>query len=915
MPLSPNEIRDRAISFAERWSEDTSEKSEAQTFWNEFFFVYGIDRKRVATFEKRVTRITSLLEDKKTSGYIDLFWPGVLVAEHKSKGENLDSALQQALDYTDALKKRDIPSYILVSDFSRIRLIDLDSAKEYEVNLSELYKHIDLFDFIAGYTPRQIREEDPVNIKAAEKMGALYDSLQENGYEGHDLKLLLVRLLFCLFADDSTIFEPQGCLQDYLEDNTSEDGHDLGSSLIYIFQILNTPISKRQRNIDERLINLPYVNGKLFDEVISIPAFHSRSREALLDCCGLDWSTISPAIFGSLFQSVMDAEARRNLGAHYTTEENILKVIGPLFLDKLWVEFDKSKSSKKKLFDLQKKISSLNFLDPACGCGNFLVVAYREIRRLELEILKIILKEEKDSGQKHADISMLIMTNVDQFYGIEIEEFPAQIAQVALWLTDHQMNLEVSKYFGEYFNRLPLTHTPTIVIANAIRIDWQDVIDVRSVNYIFGNPPFVGKHKQKKHHKDDISGLMNMNSYGVLDYVCCWYVKTRDYLCSADEDTKKRVSVAFVSTNSITQGEQVGVLWKELTTSGIHINFAHRTFQWSSEARGQAAVQCVIIGFSFVDEEVKRLFDYSDPKKDHSEINVKHINPYLLDFKDIFIEKRRRSVSNIPPILYGSKPVDGGNLIFDDETKTNYLAQEPDIEKYIRPFMGADELLYNTRRWCFWLKDCHPGDIKKSNILYQAVADVRAFRQKSTKAATRALAEFPYLFAEDRQPDSDYLALPEVSSERRQYLPIAYVHSDVIASNRVYKIENANLLLFGFLCSKMHFVWMSNTSGRMESRFLYSSSLTYNTYPWPATISSALKKKVSTAAEAVLSERAKYESLCLAELYDPVAMPASLRKAHISLDSVVDSCYGKRKFSTEAERLSYLFNLYQSIHS
>ncbi|MGH8427878.1 MAG: type IIL restriction-modification enzyme MmeI, partial [Gammaproteobacteria bacterium] len=449
MPLSPNEIRDRALKFAREWHAERRERAEAQTFWNEFFEVFGVSRRRLASFEEPVKRARQRAggdlfgsdANRDGAGFIDLFWKGTLIAEHKSRGKDLDTAYEQALDYFEGLKDRDLPRYVIVSDFARIRLYDLEADTQDEIALDDLYKRIDLFGFIAGYTAQRIKEQDPVNVKAAERMGRLYDRLRESGYSDHPLKVLLVRLLFCLFAEDTTLFEPKGAFQDYIENNTREDGSDLGSTLSLVFQTLNTPADRRQKNLDERLAGLPYVNGKLFEETLPIAAFTGAMRSALLDCCALDWGRISPAIFGALFQSVMDKDARRHLGAHYTSERNILKLIKPLFLDELRAEFEKSKRSKNRLFELHKKLAALNFLDPACGCGNFLVIAYRELRLLELDILKA----ERENEQQTADVAQFVTVNVDQFYGIELEEFPAQIAQVALWLTDHQMNLRVSQ--------------------------------------------------------------------------------------------------------------------------------------------------------------------------------------------------------------------------------------------------------------------------------------------------------------------------------------------------------------------------------------------------------------------------------------------------------------------------------------
>jgi hypothetical protein len=481
MPLSWNEIKTRALAFSKEWQDESSEDAEAKSFWDGFFNVFGISRKRVASFEEPVKK----LGDKH--GYIDLFWKGVLIVEHKSRGKSLDKAYSQALDYFPGVTERDLPKYVIVSDFARFRLYNLEEKEQHEFDLKDLHKNVRLFGFIAGYQTHKIQEQDPVNIKAAEQMGKLHDQMKDAGYSGHPLELYLVRLLFCLFAEDTGIFERQQ-FKDYIEERTCEDGSDLGHHLSTVFQVLNTPREKRLTNLDEQLAAFPYVNGKLFEEMLPTAGFDSAMRQELLNCCALDWSRISPAIFGSLFQSIMDKAARRNLGAHYTSEENILKLIKPLFLDALWEEFEKIKNNKNKLFEFHKKLRRLNFLDPACGCGNFLVIAYRELRLLELEILRA----SRTSEQSLLDVHSLINLNVDQFFGIEIEEFPAQIAQVALWLMDHQMNLLVSEEFGLYFVRIPLETSSQLSAGNALKIDWETVVPARHVSYIMGNPPFVG---------------------------------------------------------------------------------------------------------------------------------------------------------------------------------------------------------------------------------------------------------------------------------------------------------------------------------------------------------------------------------------------------------------------------------------
>jgi len=926
MPLSPNEIRDRAIHFAHEWKDVTTERAEAQTFWNDFFNVFGLNRRRVARFEVAVKPVQEGV--REGGGFIDLLWPGRLLAEHKSRGKDLDSAYVQALSYFDGLPDRDLPRYVIVSDFPRIRFYDLEEKEHHEVSLTDLHKRIDIFSFIAGYTTQRIREEDPVNIKAAEKMSRLYDRLEENGYTGHPLKLLLVRLLFCMFADDSTLFEPSGCFQDYLENNTREDGSDLGSQLAYIFQILNTLETERQKNLDERLAGLPYVDGKLFEENLPIPAFDSRAREALLDSCGLDWSKISPAVFGALFQSVMDKEARRNLGAHYTSEKNILKVVKPLFLDDLRAEFEKSKHSSRKLFELHKKIAVLNFLDPACGCGNFLVIAYRELRLLELDILRAVLKLERESGQKHLDVFELIHVNVDQFYGIEIEEFPAQIAQVALWLTDHQMNLQVSQEFGTYFHRLPLEHAPTIVNENALRMDWETIIPNNRIGYILGNPPFGGAKYMSDAQRADMKYIWEgVKSYGLLDYVSAWYIKTVRYLKGEEQRQQQfgdlfgemspayKIKVAFVSTNSITQGEQVSVLWSELLKQGVKIHFAHRTFQWTSEARGKAAVHCIIIGFALFDTDHKQLFEYSEGRGDPHNKKVKNINPYLVDAPDVLIGRRSKPICNIPEMGIGNKPIDGGNYLFTDEEKEEFILKEPKAAQYFRPWLGSDEFLYNYHRWCLWLGECLPSELRSMPLVMERVEAVRKTREASKSKPTQKLAQTPTRFHVENIPKTDYLVIPEVSSERRLYIPVGFLSSNTMASNLMKVVSNASLYHFGILSSTMHMAWLRYVGGRLKSDYRYSNKIVYNNFPWPENPTEKQIKAVESAAGDVLYARDQFPNASLADLYDATAMPPLLRKAHEKLDRAVDAAYGRKKFSSEADRVAFLFELYQKYTS
>jgi len=940
MALSWNEIKDRALQFSKEWKDDFNEDAEAKSFMDDFFNVFGVPRRRVATFEKKIKK-----EDGK-QGYIDLLWKGTILIEFKSRGKDLDKAHQQAKDYFPGLKDSELPKYILVSDFARFRLYDLEEDSSIEFNLNELVNNVQHFGFIIGYQKKIYKEQDPANIKAAELMGKLHDRLKEIGYSGHPLEVYLVRLLFCLFAEDTTIFNKLQ-FQEYIEQRTREDGSDLAPKLQELFQVLNTSKENRFKNIDEQLADFPFVNGKLFDESLPIASFDTKMRQALLDCCYLDWSKISPAIFGSMFQSVMNPTERRNLGAHYTSETNILKLIKPLFLDDLWKEFESIKDNKNKLAEFHKKISELKFLDPACGCGNFLVISYRELRLLELEILR-----QQYKNQTATSIENIIWLDVDMMSGIEYEEFPARIAEVAMWLIDHQMNMLISYEFGQYFVRLPLKKAANIVHGNALLLDWQSLLNsVNSIDviakhtniylaeepkqeykklnvqtetfeihkgkkpeneeeikfdYILGNPPFLGHHMQSENQKKDLHHVLKgIKAAGVMDYVTAWYYKASEYI----QDTKTKV--AFVSTNSIVQGEQVGILWSYLLSNfKIKIHFAHRTFKWSNEAKGNAAVYCVIIGFANYDTNNKRLFDYEDIKGEAHELKVKNINPYLVDAKDILMENRSTPICNVPKMMYGSKPTDGGHFILTDKEKDEFLKIEPKAKKFIKPFISAKEYLKNEKRWCIWLVDADPKEIKECPLIMERIELVRKFRSESVAISTR---NYPYntLFRQVTQPKNNFLLVPRTTSENRNYIPIGFFTKDNIVSDTCHSIPNATLYHFGVLTSNMHMAWVKSVCGRLESRFRYSKDIVYNNFPWAENPTVKQIKLIEEKAQKVLDIRAEFPNSTLADLYDPLTMPPALVKAHNELDKAVDLAYRSQPFTSEANRMVYLFELYE----
>ncbi|MER2510860.1 MAG: DNA methyltransferase [Nitrosomonas ureae] len=902
MALAWNEIKDRALAFSREWIKTESENSDAKPFWIEFFHVFGITSRRIGSFEQKVKKLGG------RDGYIDWLWKGNLLIEHKSRGKDLDRAYQQAIDYFPGLKEHELPRFILVSDFARFRLYDTAEGTHTEFPLKELYKNVKLFWFIAGYQPQKISPQSPVNAKAVQRMAKLHDRLKQIGYTGHALEVYLVRLLFCLFAEDTGIFE-RTQFTEFIEQQTREDGSDLAPQLAQLFDVLNTPEAARLKNLDDTLTRFPYINGKLFEERLPFASFDSHMRAALLYCCALDWSGISPAIFGSLFQNIMDAtpNARRNLGAHYTTEENILKLIRPLFLDELHAEFAKIKHNAKRLQIFHNKLASLKFLDPACGCGNFLVIAYRELRRLELEVLRAL----HDSGQQTLDITSIIQVDVDQFHGIEIEEFPAQIAQVALWLTDHQMNALVSEEFGQYFIRLPLNKSAHIVHGNALRLDWNSVIPATQCHYVMGNPPFIGKTYLNDAQRIDVAAIFHdTKNSGLLDYVACWYRKATDYITA-----HPAIRAAFVSTNSITQGEQVGVLWPDLLRRGVHIHYAHRTFQWMSEAKGKAAVHCVIIGFGLQEVTQKTIFEYANIQGEPHAVPAKNVNPYLVDAPNIVLENRTYPVCDVPKMIYGSKPTDGGNLLLSDSEKRELLLREPQAEKWIKSFIGADEFINKIPRWCLWLVGISPAELRAIPKILQRVEAVKAMRFISTDAQTKKDALTPTLFQKIRQPKNGfYILIPLHTSENRKFIPLGFISHEVICGNANSMLPNATLYHFGILSSTMHNAWTRTVCGRLESRYRYSNKIVYNNFPWPESTGTQ-RQTIETAAQAVLDARAQSPDATLADLYDPLAMPPELVRAHQALDRAVDAAYGKKSFVSEAERVAFLFERYQAIIS
>ena len=651
MSLTWESIQGNAIAFVTRWKDASNEEAQAQSFTTDFLKVFGIDDpEKTGDFEYKVSL------DEGRTGYIDYLWKKKLAIEMKSRGKDLNKAYTQLKEYVFHLPDEDMPDMLMVCDFATIVLHSRTTGEKFSFKTKDLRKHIKRFADIAGYETTRIYENQiDVNVKAAEKMARLHDALKEYGYEGHCLEVYLVRILFCLFADDTGIF-PDSSFANYIE-NSREDGSDLSSRLAQLFEILNCSdvIRAKRKLLTPTLLQFRYINGGLFAQSLPFADFNAKMRQTLLDCCAFDWNKISPAIFGAMFQGVMDKKQRRELGAHYTSEENILKLINPLFMDALWREFDRVKAVPARLDAFHHKIASLKFLDPACGCGNFLIITYRELRLLELEILKM----KTNTGQRHLDISTMLKVSVEQFYGIEYEDFPCQIAQVGMWLMDHQMNLRVADMFGMYYARLPLTQSATIVHANALRMDWEDVVPAKELSYILGNPPFVGARIMSAEQKDDLLHVFeDTKNAGNLDYVCCWYKKAVEIM-----QKNRRISTALVSTNSIAQGEQVAILWKPFFDKGIHIHFAYRTFKWSNEAKGKAAVHCVIVGFG-MQKQTDNFIVNNDTRH-----KAENINGYLIDASNICIESRKKPLCAVPEIGIGNKPIDGGYYLFTEAEK------------------------------------------------------------------------------------------------------------------------------------------------------------------------------------------------------------------------------------------------------
>lgn len=883
--LDWKDIKINAAKFALRFKDVKKEASYKQIFWSEFLQMFGVDIIQVGAFEYYVKKLGN------HAGEIDYFWPGKVIIEHKSSGKDLDDAMDQAMDYLMGIqKKEELPRYIIVSDFKRIRLMDLVDHRDTTILLKDLPENVEMFGFLAGYSDKRIEGQHPVNVKAAEVMGELYDTLKESGYPEDDLDLLLIRIVFCMFAEDADIFEKE-LFSSYLSFHTGEDGSGMGAAINEIFAVLNTPYENRQSAMSAELQKFPYVNGGLFEKTLTTPMFDRNMREHFFKASKLDWKYISPAIFGSLFQSIMDPKKRRELGAHYTSEENILKAINPLFMDELRAEFNKIKGNPKELRKFWDKLSNIRILDPACGCGNFLIISYREMRRLEMDVLDAIYK-----GQMIFDESHLF---IDHYYGIEIGEFPSMVANLSMILMDHLMNMEMRNRFGRCRDIIPLKEKANIVCGNSLRIDWNDVVESKELSYIIGNPPFIGHQNRDAEQIHDMQLIFpNEEKAGKLDYVTAWFKKSAEYMKGT------RIKAALVSTNSIVQGESVGILWKELNEAGIKIIFAYRTFVWKNEAKHNAAVHCVIIGFSYENTVNKRIFTNS------GEVVATNINGYLIDGPDIYVQSRSKPINNLPRIIKGSQPTDGGNLFFNVDEREKLIDKYPEAANFIKRFIGAEEFISGEMRYCLWLNGVDPEEYRNIAEIRTRLEKISELRRKSPTKSVQKAADTPYLFTQIRQPDEDYLVIPRHSSGNRYYIPFGFMSKDVIAGDATSIIPTNDLFVFGIISSHLHMVWLDSIGGKLKSDYRYQPFV-YNSFFIPE-MDESVVNSIRLAATKIISIREELDKP-LNVLYDPITMPEILLKAHRELDAVVEKAYKIDGFKNDDERINYLFKKYSEI--
>lgn len=923
--MTDTEHRLAAKQFAADWQGRGDEKQETQTFWLALLQkVYGVtEPDKFISFEKTVN-VDNVKTGKSNTKFIDGYIGATRVLiEQKgakidlNKGElqsdgSLLSPYQQARRYGGYLPVNQQPRWIVVCNFKEFRIHDMNHPNDTPeiLLLSDLEKEYARLNFLVNTGDENIRKEMEISLQAGELVGVLYDALLKQYAEPESeqtlksLNALCVRLVFCLYAEDSGIFGKRNMFHDYLQAHRAEDRR----ALINLFRVLDQKEDERDRYLDDDLAAFPYVNGGLFaNEDIEIPRLGDEIIDLLLSRASedFDWSAISPTIFGAVFESTLNPQTRRSGGMHYTSIENIHKVIDPLFLDALKTELNdiKSISVKRnrdaKLRSFQARLASLTFLDPACGSGNFLTETYLSLRRLENEVLSLLYE-----GQIVMDMNDPIQVSISQFYGIEINDFAVTVAKTALWIAESQMMKETENVVRMSLDFLPLKTNAHIVEGNALQMDWEDVVPKMQLNYIMGNPPFIGYTYQSTEQKADLQNTMAGIGKNI-DYVSGWYFKAAQLMQSM------AIRTAFVSTNSITQGEQVAGVWKPMFERlGIHIDFAHRTFRWDSEANLKAHVHCVIVGFSVQMKPAEKLL-FTSKQVQH----VQNISPYLIDAPTLFIESRNKPLCNVPEICKGSQPTDGGNLIVTEEDYNGFMKQAPASAKYIRRFLGADEFLNGKNRYCLWLDGISPKELQGMPLVLERVQLVRDFRLSSKKAATRKQADTPTLFTENRQPSEDYIAIPEVSSGTRRYIPMGFLHPDTICSNKLQILPGASIYHFGVLMSNVHMAWMRTVCGRLKSDYDYSAKIVYNNFPWPVPTEKQ-KAKIEQSAQAILDARALYPDCSLAVLYNEVTMPPELRKAHQVNDRAVMEAYGFwGKFNSESACVAELMKMYQQLAS
>ena len=910
-----------ASQFAKRWEGRGYERGESQLFWADLLTnVFGVEN--LPDFIRYEEQVASMID---STNFIDGHIPSTKVLiEQKSIDKDLRAPIkqssgimltpfQQAKQYVANMPRSEHPKWIVTCNFKEFLVYDMErpNGEPEQIFLKDLEKEYYRLKFLVDNKSDHISKEMEVSMQAGEIVGRIYEALlkqyNDNSPEAlRWLNILCVRIVFCLYAEDAGIFS-RDQFHNYL---ARYDAVDMRNALISLFKVLDTPEDKRSRYLMDDLKAFPYTNGGLFAEPIEIPQFTSELRKVLLDNASLDfdWSMISPTIFGAVFESTLNPETRRKGGMHYTSIENIHKVIDPLFLNDLRNEFESILEEKvikvriKLLNAFQDKLASLVFLDPACGSGNFLTETYLSLRRLENEVIK-----SRYNGMYFMEFEQenLIKVSISQFYGIEINDFAVTVATTALWISEAQMLRETEVIVKHDIDFLPLKSYSNITEGNALRIDWKDVLPVERLSYIIGNPPFIGARLMDENQKKDVIDIFGAKwkNVGNLDYVCCWYKKAAELMASAPKS-----KAALVSTNSICQGEQVANLWQNLFEKGIQINFAHRTFRWDSEANQKAHVHCVIVGFSYQQSSPRIIFD------GERRIEASNINAYLTDAPDVFIGSRQHPLADVPEIGIGNKPIDGGHYLFNEIEMDEFIKTEPLSKSYFRPFLGATEFLHQKPRFCLWLGDCSPSELHKMPHCMERIKAVRDYRLSSPSEGTRKLADNPTHFHVENMPNTTYILIPSHSSENRRYIPMGFLTPDILTSNAVQIIPNATLYHFGILESNVHMAWMRTVCGRLKSDYRYSKDVVYNNFPWPKP-TEAQRTKIEQTAQAILDVRALYPDSSLADLYDEVTMPPELRKAHQANDRAVMEAYGfpvSREF-TESHCVAELFKLYQNL--